>query len=158
MKAYSLDLRKKIVTAYLVGKLSIRKVADQFNVSKSLVQKLVKQQQTEGNLQSKKRGKPQFSHLTSKSEEVRALVAEHPDATLVELCELFAQKTGNWVSRAAMCRYLQKLELNRKKKTWYSSQAATERVQKLRVEYWEKIKDIQPKNLVFLDETGILLV
>jgi hypothetical protein len=33
----------------------------------------------------------------------------------VELCELFAQKTGNWVSRAAMCRYLQKVELNRKK-------------------------------------------
>jgi transposase len=104
------------VTAYLVGKMSIRKVADQFNVSKSLVQKLVKKQQTEGNLQSKQRGKPQFSHLTSKSEEVRALVTEHPDATLVELCELFAQKTGNWVSRAAMCRYLQKLELNRKKK------------------------------------------
>ena len=61
-------------------------------------------------------GKPQFSHLTSKSEEVRARVAEHPDATLVKLCELFAQKTGNWVSRAAMCHYLQKLELNRKKK------------------------------------------
>jgi len=25
------------------------------------------------------------------------------------------------------------------------------------VEYWEKIKHIKPKNLVFLDETGILL-
>ena len=25
------------------------------------------------------------------------------------------------------------------------------------MEYWEKIKDIKPKNLVFLDETGILL-
>jgi hypothetical protein len=62
---------------------------------------------------------------------------------LVELCELFAQKTGNWVSPAAMCGYLQKLELNRKK-TWYSSQAATERVQKLRVDYWDKIKDIKP--------------
>jgi hypothetical protein len=35
---------------------------------------------------------------------------------------------------------------NRKKKTWYSSQAATERVQKLREEYWEKIKDIEPEN------------
>ena len=34
---------------------------------------------------------------------------------------------------------------------------ATERVQKLRVEYWEKIKHIEPENLVFLDETGILL-
>ena len=43
-------------------------------------------------------------------------MAEHPDATLVELCELFVIKTGNWVSRTAMCRYLQKLELNRKKK------------------------------------------
>ena len=41
--------------------------------------------------------------------------------------------------------------------TAYTSQAATERAQKLRVEYWEKIKDIEPENLVFLDETGILL-
>jgi hypothetical protein len=50
----------------------------------------------------------------------------------------------------------QKLGINRKK-TWYSSQATTERVQKLREEYWEKIKDIEPENLVFLDETGLIL-
>jgi hypothetical protein len=25
------------------------------------------------------------------------------------------------------------------------------------VEYWEKIKHIEPENLVFLDETGIIL-
>jgi hypothetical protein len=52
---------------------------------------------------------------------------------------------------------LTKIRAKSKKKTWYSSQAATQRVQKLRVEYWEKIKDIKPENLVFLDETGILL-
>jgi len=28
---------------------------------------------------------------------------------------------------------------------------------KLRLEYWEKVKNIEPKNLVFLDETGVLL-
>jgi hypothetical protein len=28
---------------------------------------------------------------------------------------------------------------------------------KLRLEYWEKVKDIEPKNLVFLDEAGVLL-
>lgn len=83
---------------------------------KSLVQKLVKQQQMEGNLQSKQRGKPHLGHLTNAAAEVKALVAEHPDATLMELCELFAEKTGNGVSRAAMCRPKQKLELNRKKK------------------------------------------
>ena len=38
-----------------------------------------------------------------------------------------------------------------------SSQAGTERVMKLRLEYWEKVKHIEPKNLVFFDETGVLL-
>lgn len=52
---------------------------------------------------------------------------------------------------------LTKIRVKSQKKTWYSSQAATERVQKLRVEFWEKIKEIEPENLVFLDETGILL-
>ena len=28
---------------------------------------------------------------------------------------------------------------------------------KLRLEYWEKVKDIKQKNVVFLDETGVLL-
>jgi hypothetical protein len=28
---------------------------------------------------------------------------------------------------------------------------------KLRLQYWEKVKDIEPQNLVFLDETGVLL-
>jgi len=115
MKAYSVEFRKRIVVAHLVEKMSIRKVATKFAVSKSLVQKLVNQQRTEGNLQPKKTGKPQFSYLTNAEPEIKALVADHPDATIAELCELFAVKTGNWVSKSAMCRYLQKLGLNRKK-------------------------------------------
>ena len=95
--------------------MSIRKVTITFGVSKSLVQKLVKQQKIEENLQPKQRGKPQFSHLINAEVIIRILVAEHLDATFVELCKLFAVKTGNWVSRTAMCRYLQKLGLNRKK-------------------------------------------
>ncbi|MBW4452753.1 MAG: IS630 transposase-related protein [Nostoc indistinguendum CM1-VF10] len=115
MKSYSIDLREKIVAAHLQKNISIRKVANIFSVSKSLVQKLVKQQKLEGNLQSKPRGKPQFSHLTNADIELRELVESHPDATLIELCELFADKTGNWVGQSAMCRALQKLGLNRKK-------------------------------------------
>lgn len=116
MKAYSIDLREKIVAAHIQDKISIRQVAIRFAVSKSLVQKLVKQQQVDGNLKPKQRGKPQFSHLKNAEVELRKLVAENHNATLVELCELFAVKTGNWVSRTAMCRSLQKLGLNRKKK------------------------------------------
>jgi transposase len=54
--------------------------------------------------------------LNNASKELKEIVAAHPDATRVELCELFAQKTGNWVGRTAMCGALQKLGLNRKKK------------------------------------------
>lgn len=30
-------------------------------------------------------------------------------------------------------------------------------MQKLRGEYWQQVKDIEPQNLVFLDETGVML-
>ncbi|MEH2388380.1 MAG: transposase [Nostoc sp.] len=50
-----------------------------------------------------------------------------------------------------------KTKTNTKKKTLRSSQAKTERVQKLRIEYWEKVKHIDREDLVFIDEMGVLL-
>lgn len=118
MKAYSADLRSRIVQAHLIENRSIRQVAAIFSVSKSLVQKLVKQQKNEGNIEPKRPGKPQLSYLNNAQaqEQIKGLVAKYQDATLAELCELFAQLTGNWVSPTAMCRCLQKLGLSRKKK------------------------------------------
>ena len=40
-------------------------------------------------------------------------------------------------------------KLNAKKKTMRSSQSGTERIQTLRGEYWEQVKQIDPDNLVF---------
>lgn len=115
MKSYPRELREKIVAAHIQKKISIRQVAIIFSVTKSLVQKLVKQHKTDGNLEPLKRGKPRFSHLTNADLDLKQLVSEHPDATLAELCELFVLKTGNWVSRTAMFRALQKLGLSLKK-------------------------------------------
>ena len=50
-----------------------------------------------------------------------------------------------------------KTKSDTKKKTIRSSQCSTERVQNLRCEYWEKVKNINPENLVFLDEMGVIL-
>ncbi|NEQ18697.1 MAG: IS630 family transposase [Microcoleus sp. SIO2G3] len=44
-----------------------------------------------------------------------------------------------------------------KKKTLRSSQGKTERVQKLRTEYWQQVKQVDPENLIFIDEMGVLL-
>ncbi len=77
MKAYSVDLRLKIVTAYQEQNLSLRKTAEIFGVSKRLVQKLVKPQKIEGNLQPKPRGKPRYSHLNNAATEI----ARNSDST-----------------------------------------------------------------------------
>jgi hypothetical protein len=89
-------------------------------------------------------------------QQLQQLVAQQPDATLAEYCELMGESTGVWLSQSAMCRTLQRLNLPRKK-TLRAAQGATERVQRLRVEYWQQVTQIAPENLVFLDEMGVQL-
>ncbi len=50
-----------------------------------------------------------------------------------------------------------KTKFDAKKKTRRSSQSAPERVQIQRCKYWEKVKKLDPNNLVFRDEMGVLL-
>ncbi|WP_211176559.1 IS630 family transposase, partial [Brasilonema sp. UFV-L1] len=53
--------------------------------------------------------------------------------------------------------YITKRKTNIKKKTLRSSQGKTQRIQKLRSEYWQQVKQVDPENLVFIDEMGVLL-
>ena len=84
------------------------------------------------------------------------MVVEHPDYTLAEYCEYWQDKTGVRLSESAMCRFLHKQKLT-VKKTIRSSQADKESTKKQGIEYWERIKNVAPENLVFLDEMGVLL-
>ena len=52
---------------------------------------------------------------------------------------------------------LAKTANNREKKTIRSSQADKESTKKKRIEYWKKIREVTPENLVFLDKMGVLL-
>ena len=52
---------------------------------------------------------------------------------------------------------LAKTTTNAKKNTLRLRQANTERVQQLRLEYWQQVKQINPENLVFLDYIDVLL-
>lgn len=45
----------------------------------------------------------------------------------------------------------------REKKTLHASERYTERVQKLRVEYWHTIGEVKLKDLIFIDESGVNL-
>jgi len=116
MRPLSKDIREKIVNTYEEGNTSIRKVAERFRVSKNTVQKLVKQKRETGNInpQKAKGGKP--SQLTGWEKEVTRMVEEHSDYTLSEYCELWEDRGGVRLSESAMCRFLGKLKLTRKKR------------------------------------------
>jgi len=85
MKPLSMDLRERIVAAYQAGEGSHQDMAERFSVSKAVVGKLVRQQKQLGTLEPQvhRRGrKPAISG--QKEQELRAHLAEHPDATLEE--------------------------------------------------------------------------
>jgi transposase len=84
-------------------------------------------------------------------ERLRKLVEETPDATL----EALRQKMGIFGSRMIICRALQKLGLPLKKKSPHASERDTPEVQEERREFGEEVEPIEPRRLVFVDETGV---
>jgi transposase len=116
MKPYSIDLREKIVNTYSSGGTSIRKVAVQFNVAKSYVQKLIKLKKIQGHLEPKKQGGAMKGKLDDYGNELAQMVQIHKDSTLSEYCEYFGEKYNVWVCTSVMCCALQKQKLTRKKR------------------------------------------
>jgi len=116
MKPYSIDFREKIVRAAQEEGSSIRKTAQRFMVDKNLVQKLLKQQRTQGHVIPGRQGGSMTSPVMQYKDQLIAIYEKNNDATLAEYCELLANETGKWVSVPTMCRTLRKLELIRKKK------------------------------------------
>lgn len=116
MKAYSLDLRQKIVNIYAEGKTSQRRLAQQFQVALSFVEKLLKQYRETGSIAPKVRTQQTPTKLNAEQLTVlEQLVEASNDATLEELrCQL-KQKTGVLIGRSTVDRMLKKLNLTVKK-------------------------------------------
>ena len=85
MKALSLDLRERIVSAYEAGGESFSSVGRRFSVSRHVVSKLIRQKKELGTLapQVHKRGrKPAITG--AKKEQLLQHLEEYPDASVVE--------------------------------------------------------------------------
>ena len=117
MKAYSLDLRQKIVDTYLNEEISQRQLATRFRVSKSFIIKLLKQYRETGEIEPLVHGGGARLKVNPEQLEVLAkIVEDNNDATLEELCQIFKAKTNLTVSRSTMGRMSQRLNLTVKKK------------------------------------------
>ena len=116
MKAYSVDLRQKIIDAHNQKEGSQRQLAKRFRVSLSFIENLLKRYRTDGTVEPRAHGGGQSAKLSPEQESVIAtLVEEDNDAILTELCDGLEQRAGVRVSRATMGRIVQKLKLTRKK-------------------------------------------
>ena len=121
MKAYSIDLREKIVQAYEKGDTSVRKVASRFGVAKSFVQKLLLIKKTQGDLKPRPQGGSMKGELDGCSTQLIAMVEQYPDRTLLEYCEYWGTTYDNWLSTSTMCRALQKQKLTLKKRRYVAA-------------------------------------
>ncbi len=117
MKAYSLDLRQKIIDIYLEGKISQRQLAKQFRVALSFVEKLLKQYRETGSIAPKVRQQQTPTKLNQEQLNIlAAVVSDNNDATLDEVRRLLEQKTGVLIGRSTLDRMLRLLNLSLKKK------------------------------------------
>lgn len=117
MKAYSLDLRQKIVDTYAEGNTSQRQLAKQFRVALSFIEKLLKQQRETGSIAPKQRIEQTPTKLNAEQLRVlEQLVEANNDATLAELREQLEEKTGVVIARSTVDRMLRQLTITVKKK------------------------------------------
>ena len=152
MKPLSNDLRQRILNAVDNREGSRRNLAARFCVNPSTITRLLQLRRQTGSSEPRPHGGGVAPTLDQDAlERLRKLVEETPDATL----EAFKQKLGVTGSKMIICRALQKLGLPLKKKSPHARERDTPEVQKKRREFREEIAPVEPKRLVFVDETGV---
>lgn len=115
MKAYSQDLRERVVGAVEAGQHSRPEIAETFEVSESTIDKWVKRWRDTGSVAALPFAGGRQRTLQGCTTIIRAEVKRQPDVTLDELCERIEAQTGVSASRSMMARELQVLALPRKK-------------------------------------------
>ena len=114
MKAYSQDLRERVLRAIDQGK-SRQEGRDLFHVSLSTIKRYLKQRSQVGHVHPKKiPGRPPTKRASLQETLVSQIEAKN-DLTLQEYCDLWEKESGNRVSIMTMSRALDALGLTRKK-------------------------------------------
>jgi transposase len=151
MRAYSNDLRERIVAAVERGEHSIRQIARLFCVSVSCIVRLLQRKRRTGSVQPKPHaGVPPRKLDAAAEARLLDLVAAQPDATLAELRD----RLGICCSLMTIARALRRHHITRKKKTLYADEQQSPRVQRKRRAFKKKVASVDANHLVFVDEVG----
>jgi transposase len=113
--ALSVDLRMRVLAAHERREGSQRVLAERFGVAASTVNGWLRQAREGRRVPLGRRGGPTALGGAG-PEELTAMVAERPDATLAEYAAMLAERVGRRFSPAVLCRALRRAGLRRKKK------------------------------------------
>ena len=116
MRAYSLDLRQRVVRAYEQGQDSIAKLAARFGVGPTFVKKMLRQQRESGDLAPRPRGGGRRPALSPKQRRLlRQKVEREQDISLAELQTYLRETAQVEAHVSTISRALSTLDLPRKK-------------------------------------------
>jgi transposase len=115
MKAYSQDLRERVVKAVDQG-MSHTEITKVLGVSSSSIKGYVKVRAETGSLAPKKIPGCPAKKMGPLRLRLQAQLEAHPDASLEEHCQFWQAETGVKVSISSMSRVIQGLKWTRKKK------------------------------------------
>jgi len=116
MKAYSLDLRQKIIETYESGGTTQRELAEQFHVSLNFIVTLIRRWRTDKTFEPKKRGAVMKPLLTPEILQfLDEQIKQECDLSLLQLVELVREKYNVSVSTKTMSRMLRRENLRYKK-------------------------------------------
>src|SRR5215210_1520370 len=117
MRAYSLDLRQRVVSAYEQGHDSIATLAEPFRLSLGFVKKMLHLKRTTGELAPRGHGGGRRASLTPRQRQLlgRKVRAQN-DISLAELQAIMEEQEGVSVHVSTICRALARLDLPHKKR------------------------------------------
>lgn len=118
MRAYSVDLREHVVAAVEAGRRRAE-VAEIFGISLRTVERYLQQQQRSGDLRPKPLPGRRREILPAQEAQLTAQLQAYPTATLERHCQVWAERTGVWVSATTMYRAIRRLGWTWKKKGWW---------------------------------------
>ena len=115
-RAYSGELRERVLAAARDDQLPHGVVAARFRVGESTVRGWLRRARLTGGVAAKPHAGGTRPRVDPAGAQVlRALVTERPERTLAELADGYHAQTGVRLSRSAVCRACQRLDLRRKK-------------------------------------------
>ena len=151
-RPYSVELRERAVAAS--DALGLDRAAFLFQVGTATLKRWRARRRDTGSLAPSPMGGDRRGGRKTESQVEEAII-EKPDRILRELASWFCERLRRNLSISCISRALSRAGFRRRRKTVLAVERGSDRVRAARRAYLDKVRTIDPSQLVFLDESGV---